>query len=140
MEAPHALSSNKAVPAGLKSLQGETTGTCGVVLQYKAEAWWRWRWRCVAPVGELDSAVTPVSGPRVQLGLRVRSRSSVWEVNTLKAGNEAVGLKRPLLLPPCKNTEPVFQSGLLTPTLGPGVTVLSSTKQTPGSGAINKTG
>lgn len=43
------------------------------------------------------------AGPSVQLGLRVRSRSSVLEVKKLKAGNEAVGLNRPLFLPPCKH-------------------------------------
>lgn len=56
---------------------------------------------CVVPVLEAESAVTAVSGPSVQLGLSVRSLSSVLGVKELKAGREAVdGLKRPLFLPP----------------------------------------
>lgn len=50
---------------------------------------------------EVESAVVAVSGPSVQLGLSVRSLSSVLGAKELKAGREAVeGLNRPLFLPP----------------------------------------
>lgn len=67
--------------------------------------WWplmKWL-RCVVPVAEVESAVMAASGPRVQLGLRVRSPSSALGVNELKAGREAVdGLNKPLFRPPWK--------------------------------------
>lgn len=57
----------------------------------------------VVPVGEVESAVITESGPSVQLGLSVRSLSSVLGVKELKAGREAVdGLNKLLFLPPCK--------------------------------------
>lgn len=56
---------------------------------------------CVVPVVEVESAVMAASGPSVQLGLRVRSLSSVLGVKELKAGREAVdGLYKPLFIPP----------------------------------------
>lgn len=54
------------------------------------------------PAVELESAVMAASGPSVQVGLTVRSLSSVLEVKELNAGREAVGLNKPLFLPPCK--------------------------------------
>lgn len=45
--------------------------------------------------------MTALSGPSVQVGLGVRSLSSVLGVKELKAGSEAVdGLKTLLFLPP----------------------------------------
>lgn len=54
----------------------------------------------MVPVLEVESAVMAVSGPSVQLGLSVRSLSSVLGGKKLKAGREAVdGLNKPLFLP-----------------------------------------
>lgn len=45
--------------------------------------------------------MTAASGPSVQLGLIVRSLSSVFGIKDLKAGRDAVdGLNKPLFLPP----------------------------------------
>lgn len=57
---------------------------------------------CPIPVVvEVELAVTAASGPSVQLGLRVRSLSSVLGDKELKAGREAVdGQNKPLFLPP----------------------------------------
>lgn len=57
----------------------------------------------VVPVVVVPSLLTAASGPRVQLGLTVRSWSSLWVNKDLKAGRDAVeGLNRPLFLPPCQ--------------------------------------
>ena len=57
--------------------------------------------RCVVPVVEGGSVMMAASGPSVQLGLSVRSLSSVVGVRELKAGRDAVvGLNGPLFLPP----------------------------------------
>lgn len=50
---------------------------------------------------EVESEEMAASGPSVQLGLSVRSLSSVLGVKDLKGGREAVeGLNKPPFLPP----------------------------------------